>query len=132
MKTTNGLKIEVIGNLDQMESFGDKARIWDLIFQKYKYIFINGTGRNKEILFDLKEDANGSHIPIILICSYSRKENLINGADSNGERYLAIQFRDENGDCPRLCILNQGEAEELARQIANNWVGNIFPLIIGS
>lgn len=130
MKTTNGLKIEVIGNLDQMESFGDKARIWDLIFQKYKYIFINGTGRNKEILFDLKEDANGSHIPIILICSFSRKENLINGFDSNGERYLVIKLKHEKGT--DLRFLNQGDAEKLARQIANNWVSNIFPLIIGS
>jgi len=130
MKTTNKQKNEVTDNLDQMESFGDKSRIWDLIFQKYKYIFINGTGRNKEILFDLQEDANGSHIPIILICSFSRKENPINGFDSNGERYLVIQFKHEKGT--DLRFLNQGDAEKLARQIANNWVSNIFPLIIGS
>jgi len=130
MKTTNKQKVEATGNLDQMESFGDSAQIWDSIFQKYKSLFINGTGRGKEILFDLKEDANGSHVPIILICSFHRKEDPINGADSTGERYLVIRVKKENETM--LHILNQGEGEELARQIANNWVKNIFPLIIGS
>jgi len=132
MKTTNKQKVEVIGNLDQMESFGDRTRIRDLIFQQYKHILINGTDRGKEILVDLKMDANGSHIPIFLKFTYLLKENPINGADSNGERNLVIQFRDENGYCPRVSILNQGDAEELASQIANNWIRNIFPLIIGS
>jgi len=130
MKTTNKQKVEATGNLDQMESFGDSAQIWDSIFQKYKSLFINGTGRGKDILFDLKEDANGSHIPIIIGCSFHRKEDPINGPDSTGERYLIINFKIEKGT--HLQVLNQGEGEELARQIADNWVKNIFPLIIGS
>jgi len=127
MKTANKQKAEVTSNLDQMECYGDIDRIRDLIFQQYKHILINEAGGGKEILFDLKMDADGSHIPIILSFRRSSQENPI-----NGERSLAIQVRDEKGYRPFLQMLNQGEVEELAGNIANNWVKNIFPLIIGS